>query len=96
MPSPIAPCGVGLLFAGCVLLNGSDARAQVSGAFMDAFAPKLQAPGSAPRFQKYDRDELAKLARQRRLLLRAQGRARAASIQQTRAGPGRKSKQKMP
>jgi hypothetical protein len=62
MPSPIAPCGVGLLFAGCVLLNGSDARAQVSGAFMDAFAPKLQAPGSASRFQKYDRDGLAKLA----------------------------------
>jgi hypothetical protein len=62
MPNPIAPCGAGLLFAGCVLLNGSDARAQMSGAFIDAFAPKLQAPRSAPRFQKYDRDALAKLA----------------------------------
>jgi len=62
MPSPIALCGIGLLFAGCVLLNASDARAQMSGAFMDAFAPKLQAPRSVPRFQKYDRDALAKLA----------------------------------
>jgi hypothetical protein len=45
-----------------MLLVGSQARAQVSGAFMDAFAPKLQSPRSAPRFQKYDRDALAKLA----------------------------------
>ena len=62
MSSPIALCGIGCLFAGCVLLNGSDARAQMSGAFMDAFAPKLQTPRSAPRFQKFDRDALAKLA----------------------------------
>ena len=62
MPGRIAPSGIGLLIAGCVLLNGSEARAQMSGAFMDAFAPKLQAPRSAPRFEKYDRAALARLA----------------------------------
>jgi len=62
MPSLIATCGTGLFLAGGVLLIGGDARAQMTGAFMDAFAPKLQAPSGAPRFQKYDRDALAKLA----------------------------------
>ncbi|HET7802900.1 MAG TPA: outer membrane beta-barrel protein [Pseudolabrys sp.] len=62
MSNPMAPCGIGLVLAGCVLLVGGQARAQMSGAFMDAFAPKLQAPRSAPRFQKYDREALAKLA----------------------------------
>jgi hypothetical protein len=35
---------------------------RMGGAFIDAFAPKLQTPSSDPRFQKYDRDALAKLA----------------------------------
>ena len=59
MLGPMGPCGI--LIAGYMLLNG-DACAQVSGAFTDVFAPKLQAPRGAPRFQKYDREALAKLA----------------------------------
>jgi hypothetical protein len=62
MPNPMTPCVIGFLMAGCVMLHGSDARAQMPGAFMDAFVPKLQAPRSASRFQKYDRDALTKLA----------------------------------
>src|SRR5512139_1388075 len=59
---PVTPCGIGILITCCALLNCTNARAQMSGAFTDAFAPKLQAPRSSPRFQKYDRAALASLA----------------------------------
>jgi len=60
---PAAPRDVGMLVVACVMLWGAEAWAQSAGAsYTDLLASKLQTdPRNPPRFQKFDRQEVAQL-----------------------------------
>jgi len=61
---PTAPCGVGILVVACAMLWRAEASGQsVAALDPNALVPRLQTDSrNPPRFQKFDREELARLA----------------------------------